>query len=54
MNKYFKTLNYGEVLIRYDKTYVNNLIDVVEDCDGNLYEIYRDFKGRLVAIKDNN
>lgn len=51
MNKYFKTLKYGDVLIRYNRTYANNLIDCIEDCEGNIYDIYTDFKGRLVAIK---
>lgn len=50
-SRYIHTLNYGEVLVRYDRTYVNNLIDIVEMCDGSYYEIYTDFKGRLVGIK---
>lgn len=50
-SKHIQTLNYGSVLVRYDKTYVNNLIDIIEMSDGSYYEIYRDFKGRLVGIK---
>lgn len=50
-SRYIRTLIYGEVLVRYDRTYVNNLIDIIEMCDGSYYEIYTDFKGRLVGIK---
>lgn len=50
-SKYIRTLNYGEIIVRYDKTYVNNFIDLVEMSDGSYYEVYTDFNGRLVAIK---
>ena len=53
-SKYINTLNYGEVIVRYDKTYVNNFIDLVELVNGDYYEIYTDFNGRLVGIKSED
>ena len=53
-SKYIRTLNYGEVIVRYDKTYANNFIDLVELANGDYYEIYTDFNGRLVGIKSED
>lgn len=52
MNKFIRTLDYGEILIRYDKTYIfNEVLDLIETCDGTQYEIRTNFNGELVAIK---
>lgn len=52
MNKFISTLKYGEVLIRYDKSYIfNEVLDLIETCDGTQYEIRKNFNGELVAIK---
>lgn len=50
-NKYIETLDYGKVLIRYNKCYTLNYVDSVEMCGGDFYEIYTSFNGELVAIK---
>lgn len=52
-SKYIQTLNYGSVLVRYDKTYTNKFIDLIEMSDGSYYELYIDFNGRLVCIKSS-
>lgn len=47
-----KTLDYGTLEIRFDKTYFNNSTgSIIEDLEGNLYEIGTNFNGKLIALK---
>jgi hypothetical protein len=49
--KYLKTINYEYIQIRYDKAYImDEIIDIIEDTDGNQYEIMTNLNGKLVAI----
>lgn len=52
MNKFIRTLKYGDILVRYGKTYTfNEVLDLIEMCDETQYEVRRNFNGELVAIK---
>ena len=46
-----KTLDYGDVEIKKDKTYTINYIDIVEMCNGDFYELYTNWNGKVIAIK---
>lgn len=46
-----KTLDYGEVETRKDKGYTRDLVDLVQMCNGDYYEIYTNLNGKLIAIK---
>lgn len=51
-NKYIRTLDYGEVLVRYNKLYVLKYIDTIDVCEDDMYDIYTNRNGELVAIKN--
>ena len=45
------TLDFGIVEIKKDKTYTLNYIDNVEMCNGDFYELYTNWNGKIIAIK---
>lgn len=45
------TLEFGVVEVKKDKTYTMNYIDIVELCNGDFYELYTNWQGKVIAIK---
>jgi hypothetical protein len=51
MIKTIKTIKYGELEIRYNPNFTRDrVIDIVEDAEGNVYEIKENLNGKLVAL----
>ena len=48
---YIKTIDYGNVPIRFDEKYVGRMVDLMEMSSGDQYEIRKNLNGKLVAIK---
>ena len=47
-----KTLNYEELPIAKDKTYLDHeILDIIEDCQGINYEVRKTLNGKLVAYQ---
>ena len=44
------TLEYGVVKVRYNKLYTMNYINTVELCTGEMFNIYTNWNGELIAI----
>jgi len=49
--QYLNTINYGNLPIRYNKTYLNDeIINIIQASDGTHYEIRKNQNGKLVAL----
>ncbi len=47
-----RTLDYGYLPIATDTTHISNtVIDTIEMCNGDMYDIRRAYSGGLVAVK---
>ena len=51
MKRYIITLDYGILEVRYKNEYCkSDIVDLIQDCEGNYYEVKENDKGKLVAL----
>ena len=48
---YINTLDYGQLEVRYKNEYCKSeIVGLIQDCDGNYYEVKENFNGKLIAL----